>query len=158
MDKSKILPLNPLTHRLHKVVYQMDKIADQVLQNNLELTFSQFRILLVLDWKSNVSQATIAKYHGLTAAAISRQIDILAAKKLITIKPNAKNRREHLLLLSSSGKAILHKASGHINKVFGQIYGELSSSEKETALKALDKLSNFISAKGILYFCPKPRA
>ena len=92
-----------LTHKIRMFVYSLDRISDELLQKKFQLTLSQYRMLSAISWKSHLCQSEIAKYHSLTPAAVSRQIDILEQKKLIIKKPNPKNRRQHLLFLSSNG-------------------------------------------------------
>jgi len=52
-------PTNNLTYLVQHLAAVMGKQADQVLQEQLGIGISQFRILMVLEWNPRVQQRTI---------------------------------------------------------------------------------------------------
>ena len=129
-----------IAYKIHKAVFVMDKIADSALQNNCDLTLSQFLSLMVIIQNPNIKQIDIADFLEITEAAVSRQIDVLKNKKLITISQNEDNRRENLLFPTAQGKQIFTKSNEILHKTFNSLYQILTDKEKEQLEKILDKL------------------
>jgi DNA-binding MarR family transcriptional regulator len=141
-------PLSEINRNLHRLVFHMDKVAEDLLQEHFGLTFSQFRMLMAVEKGGLSCQAHIAQFFGLTPAAISRQIDILTGKKLLIAKTNSNNRREHILELTSKGKESSKQAIELLEKRFNQIYIILSKNEQKVFAESLEKLTQ--------EFCKKP--
>lgn len=129
-----------IAYKIHKAVFVMDKVADSTLQNKLDITLSQFLILMAIEHHTNVSQIEIANFLELTQAAVSRQIEVLRNKKLITISQNEENRRENILHPTSLGQKLFREAGKILDETFENLYKVMNNSEKEQLEKSLDKL------------------
>ena len=149
----KTFPQNEIVKDLHRLVFLMDKIADHLLQKNLHLTFSQFRILVSVLKHDKPTQADIAKLLDISPAAISRQIELLSSKRLILSSRSSKNHREHPLQLSPLGKAQISKAIDIMGGSFQSIYEVLGDKEQKATAGSISKLIAHIHDKGIEYFC-----
>lgn len=106
----------------------------------MDLTLSQFLVLNSVVQNPNITQIQIANFLEVTQAAVSRQIEVLKNKKLISISENPENRREHLLFPTSLGKEIFTKASDILHDSFNKLYSVMNDKEKENLEKGLDKL------------------
>ena len=118
----------------------MDKVADSALQNKLDLTLSQFLILMAVNQNPNIAQIQVADFLEQTQAAVSRQIDVLKNKKLIETTKNEDNRRENLLSPTSIGRKIFTQSSDVLQKTFDDLYKVMNDREKNQLEKSLDKL------------------
>lgn len=136
-----------LVFMFHKVVFLMDKLTDQTLKNTLNLTHSQFLILMALNHYPNVSQSKIAEFLELTQAAVSRQIDILKYKNMIFQKEKDTNRREHIVSLTNTGKKELEKAFHILDSKFQNKFQILNSNEKKSLTESLQKLFDTLSSR-----------
>lgn len=136
-----------IIYSIHKLVFLTDKIGDNLLQNRLQLTFSQFRILMAVEKTDDVCQRDIARYWDMTEAAVSRQIAILITKKFIARKENKKNRREYILTLTKQGTSQLEKACRILDIHFEAIYGVVTQIERKVLLESFDKLLKQICVK-----------
>lgn len=96
-------PANHLGYMLNHVASVMAKQADQILQERLDIGLSQFKILMVLQKNENVQQRFIADSLGQTEASISRQIQLLQDKGLLTSKRDPKNLRQHITVPTATG-------------------------------------------------------
>ncbi len=143
--KVKPASFNPITQNLHKAVFFMDRAADQVLREKLNLTFSQFRILLAVRKLGAITQQQAARFHSLTPAAVSRQVEILKQRGLLAVKQNSQNRRMHFLSLTFGGKKQISSAVLLLDKLFSKMYLVLSPKEKQGLEKALNKLASTIN-------------
>lgn len=126
---------------LHKLACITDRLAAHVLKNQFNLTFPQFFILMALKKRGNISQTTVAQYHGLTEAAISKQITQLQKIQYVRKKINASNRREHILQLAPQGSEIIKKAMKILSQHFATIFNILSKEDQKSFGQNLEKVS-----------------
>src|SRR5258708_572090 len=125
----------------------MDRIADNCLREKMNLTFSQFRILIVIYKHQNITQAKIAKFHDLTRAAVKRQVELLKEIKLLETSKSPGNKKQQLLTLTSEGQKKVQKALLEFNKMFSPMYKTLNKEELVNLETSLLKLSGVIHSK-----------
>jgi DNA-binding MarR family transcriptional regulator len=126
--------------KIHRFVFLLEKLADQALQKEAELTFSQCMILVSLGNNPHCSQRSIARCRDLTQAAVSRQVESLNQKKLILRKENAQNRREHVLTLTPLGEKKLAQGAAIIQRTFDDVFKDISTAERMQLEKTVDRL------------------
>jgi len=95
---------------LHHLSAVLMRESDQILQEQLGLTFSQFRILGVLAENPALQQRQLAVNLGQTEASVSRQVKLLKKKGLLESRINPQNRREHMPVLTLKGERITEAA------------------------------------------------
>ena len=103
----------------------LSRLSDQVLNESLSISYSQYKILNALDIKENSRQIDIAHILGQTEASISRQIKIMNANGLIKIVLNKDNRREHYIQLTSKGSTSYTRATRLLNELYYPIFASL---------------------------------
>ncbi len=96
---------------MHHLAAVLGKQSDQLLKEQLGIGFSQYRILMVLEWNPRIQQNVIANHLGQTEASISRQIKVLKDKGLLTSKADPQNKRKHISLPTPRGMQITEAAS-----------------------------------------------
>jgi len=111
--------------------------SDQVLQEQLGIGLSQFRILQTLQTNPSVQQKQIASLLGQTEASISRQVKLMQAKGMITIQVNSQNRREHLTVLLPKGERLLEVGAQLISQYHEPALAGLKPKEREALLSLL---------------------
>ena len=126
--------------KIHTIVFLMEKQADRILQQQLELTFSQFLILSAISQNPGLSQSKIAHRRNLTNAAVSKQIDTLLRRSLIDRQRHPQSRREYILLLTRSGEKTVHQARQITDQVFEDIFGVLTGQQRQNFENSLTKL------------------
>lgn len=139
-----------LAFTIHQVVFLLDKLADKVLQDKLELTHSQFLILTALENNQSCSQTKIAQFLELTEPAVSRQTELLLKKKLIIKNENKNNRREYILTLSAPGKKKLHEALHLLDKIYDQIFQVMDNQNKKIFAHNLAQLLDTLCSNNLL--------
>lgn len=132
-----------LTYALHKVVFLLDKLVDQALEEELGITFSQFKIIMAIDYNT-VCQKEVATFWDMTEAAVSRQVELLLASKLLLRKENEENRRQYHLTLSEKGKRVFDEGFKVISETYDEYYVLLTETEHRILLESLTKLLNGI--------------
>ena len=126
--------------QLHRLSFLLEKAADHALQQTLDLTFSQCMILNSLQKNPGCSQRSIARCRDLTQAAVSRQVDVLHEKKLISRIENAQNRREHILELTARGTHQLEKGMEIISAEFHAAFSLLKKGELQLLEHCVEKV------------------
>ena len=111
--------------------------SDQVLQEQLGIGFSQFKIMLMLEQSIAAQQRQIAQYLGQTEASVSRQIKLLQEQNLIQSVPNPNNRREHVTRLTPRGVKFNQKALEILNNYHEPLLAGLSARQQETLTELL---------------------
>lgn len=142
-----------ITYKIHKAVFLLDKMSDQILQDRLGLGFSQFLVMMTLAGQPKVPQKFVAKSLDQTQAAISRQIDLLVNKKLVSRDRNPDSRREYVLSLTKLGEKKTHQGFEAIDERFDKLFQIWSKDEKSNLLNLLSKLLLEIKTKGARKIC-----
>lgn len=140
MNKSHNSSNRKVLNQLHSLIKAIDTRGAQILQNEMGIGFSQFKILSTLSKQANVSQATIAECLNISPPAISRQVEVMLSKGLISSYKNPKNRRQHILSLTSSGEQTLAQAWDILDVRFGDVLAVLDQKEQKQLVVMLDKL------------------
>lgn len=146
-------PANKLSYLTQHLAGVMGKQVDQVLQEQLGIGFSQFKILMVLEWNPRVQQRVIASSLGQTEASISRQIKLLSAKGLLAAKPDPQNRRKHITAPTTLGMQLTEAAGTIVRRSFGPEYAELGDGQIAQLLTGLQKLHTIVCQPGKLGAC-----
>lgn len=139
-DFQKRFPDSPFAYRLHNFVFLFDKIADDVLQREHDITLSQLVVLKILTHKKDCKQKNIAENLHMTEGAISRQIERLRERGLITRTTNKNNRREHEINCTEEGMSVREDAMKTLSKEMAFIGKALNDNEMEHFENAIEKL------------------
>jgi MarR family transcriptional regulator, transcriptional regulator for hemolysin len=142
-----------ITYKIHKAVFLLDKMSDQILQDRLSLGFSQFLVLMVLAGQSKVPQKFVASQLDQTQAAVSRQIDILVDLGYVSRERNPDSRREYVLNLTKTGLKAYRQGFEAIDQRFDKLFEIWSKTEKSNLLSALSKLVFEIKIRGSEAIC-----
>ncbi len=122
---------NDIGYLLQHLSFVLARQSDQVLQEQLGIGFSQFKILMALQSRPNVQQKWIAERLGQTEASISRQIKLMQGMGLITSLRNAHNRRQHITRSTAKGERITEKAMEILNTYHGPTFTRLSDKQRQ---------------------------
>lgn len=95
---------------LHHLSAVFSRESDQILQEQLGIGLSQYKILSVLQENPSSKQKEIAFTLGQTEASVSRQIKLLRSQGMLETRIKPQNRREHLAALTPKGQRIIEAA------------------------------------------------
>lgn len=128
---------------IHRLSSVLGRIADRKLQDTYGLGMSQFKILWMLNkHKEGVLQTTIATWLSQTEAAISRQIGLLKDDHLIEKRADPKNKRNHIIVLTSSGKKFAEDAMQVLVKEYKPFFAAITIDERRALNEILEKVFN----------------
>jgi DNA-binding MarR family transcriptional regulator len=111
------------------------------------LTVNQYRVLYFVSTGFE-SQCLMAKHLGVTAAAMSKMVDGLVEKKMITRKGHLEDRRHIILSISASGKKIVKQMRLQVEKRMQAHLDVLATSQQKEIEKALITLQSVFSVIG----------
>lgn len=148
-----MVPTNNLNYLLQHIAEVMTKQTDQLLQEQLGIGLSQFKLLMVLEWSPRIQQRSIAKALGQTEASISRQIKLLKAKSLLATKIDPQNRRKHITAPTTLGMQVTEAASTIIRRSFGSEFVSLGDDQLMQLFSGLQRLHKITCRQGKLGAC-----
>lgn len=146
-------PTNNLSYIVHHLAAVMGKQSDQVLQEQLGIGLSQFKILMVLEWNPRVQQKAIADSLGQTEASISRQIKLLKGKGLLVSRVDPNNKRKHITAPTPLGMQVTEAATNIMRRSFGPEFSSLGDDQIMQLVAGLQKLHSIVCRPGKLGAC-----
>ncbi len=134
---------------LHHLSFSLARQSEQVLQDELGIGFSQFKIMMVLQKKPNIRQNQIAEKLGQTEASVSRQIKLMHDDGLLQSTPKAEDRRENITSLTTRGLRISEQAWKILEDFQKPMFKTLSKDQQTELLTLLTVLhDNVCAAEG----------
>ncbi len=149
-------PTNNLGYLLQHLAAVMGKQSDKVLQEQLGIGLSQFKILMVLEWNPQVQQRVIADSLGQTEASVSRQIKLLQTRGMLVAKTDPQNRRKHITVPTPVGMQITEAATAVMRRTFGPEFTRLGEDELAKLIIGLQQLHKIVCRPGKLGACDHP--
>lgn len=134
---------------LHHFSTQLDRQSDQLLQDRLDIGFSQFKILMALKWHQGVQQRQIAEYLGQTEASVSRQIKLLHEAGLLESKVSPKSKRERVTTLTEKGNKRADMAKELLNTHYNSLLQRLSPKQQEEYFQILSQMHDVVCANNM---------
>jgi DNA-binding MarR family transcriptional regulator len=133
-------PANLIHTLLHHLSAVYTRESDQILQEQLGIGFSQYKILSTLAENPATQQKHIAFTLGQTEASISRQIKLLQRKGFVESKRNPNNRREHLTALTIKGIRITEAAQSVLVSYQTAALAHMNNKQQTHLLELLAKV------------------
>ncbi len=109
-------------------------------QRAAELSVAQFRTLAFIDIHDGISLSDVAGHIGLTLPSMSKMVDGLVNRKLVSREMHSSDRRRICLALTDAGKKELKSSYNHTHEYLAQSVATLSESERDAVLQALSLL------------------
>jgi DNA-binding MarR family transcriptional regulator len=149
-------PTNNIGYLLQHLASVLAKQSDQNLQDRLGIGFSQFKILMVLQWHPNVQQRQIAEALGQTEASISRQIKLMHDKGWLQSTTSPANRRERITTPTTKGVHMTEEARAVLNEYHSPMFGRLSETQIARMLEGLVIMHDYVCQPGKTGACDHP--
>ena len=105
------------------------------------LTMGQFRVLHLI-WKGVGSVSDLARCQNVSQPTISRQVDGLVKKGLVTREPDLADRRVIHLALSEKGDTLLQDLEARACRRVSETLASLTVAEKERVYEGLALLQS----------------
>lgn len=102
-----------------------------------ELSLPQFRALAFINRHPGVSLSDVAEHIGLTLPSMSKLIDGLVARQLVSREISPDDRRYVTLALTESGQTTLQSTRAATQAHLAQLLAALPDSERVTIVQAM---------------------
>ena len=133
-----VLPLDCAREILEVVPLIMRTIRTKMRSNRtIDLSVPQFRTLIFLNRHGGASLSDLADHIGLTLPSISKMVDGLLSRELITREEHPSDRRRITLNLTEYGRDTLQTAYAASQEHLADLLENLSGRERITVIKAM---------------------
>lgn len=132
--------INSLGYALHHLAMVLDRQSDLLLQERLDIGFSQFKILMALKWQQGIQQKQIAAKLGQTEASVSRQIKMLQEVGLISATKSETNKRERITTLTPKGERLVDKALAALDAYHAPVFNRLTPEQQSQLHNLLNQM------------------
>jgi Transcriptional regulators len=149
-------PINTLGYLLQHATSIMYRQSDQILQERLGIGMSQYKLLMMLQYESNVQQRALAESLGQTEASISRQIKLLAEKGMLAVKVNPKNKREHVTAATPKGIKVTVAAREVLAEYQTPVFDQFNEKQLQQMTEMLTQMHMVICQPGRPHACDHP--
>ena len=110
-----------------------------------ELSMVQFRTLAFVDANQGASLSEVAGHIGLGLPSMSKLVDALVNRKLLTRELHGKDRRRICLALTSRGKRELNDAYQHTQSFFADKFSKLTDDERTQISDAMNVMKKLFA-------------
>lgn len=110
-----------------------------------DLSVQQFRSLFFLNLQPGAALSDIAENIGLTLPSMSKMIDNLVARKLVTRQISPTDRRRIRLMLTASGKALIDQALLAVQSALAERFTDLPAAKRSVIARAMQTLRPIVT-------------
>ncbi|HYM40782.1 MAG TPA: MarR family transcriptional regulator [Thermoplasmata archaeon] len=107
---------------------------------SLNISVPQFRVLTFLERRSGGSLSDVAERVGLSLPAMSRLIDGLVERKLLTREDSPADRRRIALRITETGRDLVRTAREGALERLAEMLGSLSGDERARVIESMEIL------------------
>lgn len=141
------IPVDPCAHEVLEVTPLVMRAirAEMRRHRALGLSVPQFRTLAYLSYNYGASLSDVAEFLGLALPSMSKLIDGLVARQLVTRESSPNDRRRVTLSLSSAGQATFQSAHEAARIYLAERLAGLSEHERATVTQAMQTLRSLFT-------------
>ncbi|MFT4102913.1 MAG: MarR family transcriptional regulator [Burkholderiaceae bacterium] len=137
-DPAGSLKFGLMLHQVREALIR--RIESRVCQSDLDINFSQFRVLKAL-FEGHASTASeIARCVGHDAGALTRLLDRLAERGLLRRQPRTTDRRQVDVVLTDEGRAAAQRIVRAAADTVTDALRPLSDDEREALMRMLERI------------------
>ncbi len=136
----EILDVVPAVMRTIRAELRRHRVAD--------LSVPQFRTLAFIDRQTDASLSDVAEHIGLTLPSMSKIVDGLVMRKLVTRQTHPVDRRRMTLALTARGQTALQASRAATRACLAEDLAALSDHQRETIVQALEILRPLFTSQG----------
>ena len=108
-------------YSLHKLVFDLDRAADRLLRDRLQISYKRALFLLVLKNQGTVHQHELAVALGYSDAAVSTMLTELEKSGYISASPSPEHGRKRLVSITRAGSALVRTGKCMLDSHFAQL-------------------------------------
>ena len=112
---------NSLAYLIGKLMFEMDRAADHLLQTQVGISYSRFLFLTVLQHSGTVTQHELAVALGYSDPAVSTMLVELAKDGYIRTTPSPEHGRKRLVTITPKGNEVVAQGRKLLDSHFDQL-------------------------------------
>jgi DNA-binding MarR family transcriptional regulator len=112
---------NSLAYLVGKLMFEIDRAADQLLQTHLGISYKRVLFLIVLQHCGTVTQHELAVALGYSDPAVSMMLVELAKDGYIQTTKSPQHGRKRLVTITPQGSEVVAKARQLLDSHFDQL-------------------------------------
>ncbi|MDR3467240.1 MAG: MarR family transcriptional regulator [Xanthobacteraceae bacterium] len=129
-------------YRLAVLAEEVSRTVAQLYADRFDMTRQEWRVLAAVAANRQMAAKEIAEYSTLDKMSVSRAVAALEAKALISREEDPADRRNKLLTLTPSGRAMYQKIVPLVRAREDYLLGALSPTERDMLDDILNKLTS----------------
>jgi DNA-binding MarR family transcriptional regulator len=106
-----------------------------------DLTLPQFRVLVLLAQHGASYAGVLAEALGVHPSSVTRLVDRLEGKGLVTRQVNRSDRREIAIELTAAGRAVVDHATADRRSALGAVLRRLTPAERAELVRAFGRFA-----------------
>lgn len=107
----------------------------------LEVTSTQFGVLIILGCMPGIDQITLARLLGLDRSTTAMVVDLLEKRKLVARTVHGEDRRKRELLLTDAGKTVVRRGEPLARRAREVLLEPFDADERREFMRLLDKFT-----------------
>ena len=136
----EILEVVPAVMRTIRAELRRHRTAD--------LSVPQFRTLAFIDRQADASVSDVAEHIGLTLPSMSKIVEGLVIRKLVTRQTHAVDRRRMTLALTARGQTALQSSRAATRACLAEDLAALNDRQRDTIVQAMEILRPVFTPQG----------
>ena len=129
-----------LPYRLNRLADQVSEQLAHLYESSYSLTIAQWRVLAWLNQCGVLTAKQIRDATRMDKARVSRAVQALADRELISRSPDQQDQRAHHLRLTAAGNDLLKRLLPEAQAWEASLLSTLTSAERRSLLQAMAKL------------------
>ena len=110
-----------LTYLVGRLMFEIDRAADQLLQEHVGISYRRFLFLTVLQYRGMVTQHELAVALGYSDPAVSTMLVELAKGGQVQTAPSPEHGRKRLVTITPKGCEVVAKGRRLLDAHFDQL-------------------------------------
>ena len=143
MDLNQFLP-----YRLNRLADRISDELERMYAQRYDLNVAQWRVLAWLSHCDDLTAKKVCTYTNMDKARVSRAVQALVDRDLVTRTPSARDQRVHELHLTREGVELLSRLIPEAQDWEAELVATLSAGEYRDLLNAMGKLERQLERIG----------
>lgn len=135
-----------LAYLLGKLIFEIDRAADQILQAQVGISYKRLLFLIVLQHSGTVTQHELAVALGYSDPAVSTMLVELVKDGYVETAPSPEHRRKRLVTMTPKGSEVLGRGRQLLDAHFDQLM-EIAGIDAQHYRELTEKLHQALLTK-----------
>jgi DNA-binding MarR family transcriptional regulator len=135
-----------LAYLMGKLIFEIDRAADQILQAQVGISYKRLLFLIVLQHSGTVTQHELAVALGYSDPAVSTMLVELVKDGYVETAPSPEHRRKRLVTMTPKGSEVLAQGRQLLDAHFDQLM-EIAGIDAQHYRELTEKLHQALLTK-----------